>query len=109
MNIYTEEATCAICGAPGVARPRDAALFWLGTAPAHENPAICRDHLRRHRQELEKLRGADAQAVAQQLARIASHALSMLRESGQPMLCAEGELREIKRAYSWMRAEGDDG
>lgn len=108
MTIYTEEVTCAICGAPGLARPHDAAQFWLGAAPAHTDPAVCRDYLRRQRQQLDKLKSADAQLVAQQLARIASHALSMLRKADQPLPCAEIELREIKRAYPWVRGEGEN-
>lgn len=41
MNIYTDEVTCDVCVATGVARPRDATARWLGGTLRHNDPKIC--------------------------------------------------------------------
>lgn len=54
MRIYTETATCSVCGEDGAATIRTASAEWLGAFISHKDPRVCADNLARKKREEEK-------------------------------------------------------
>lgn len=59
MKIYTQKATCDVCGCEGDATPRAAASQWLKDSfISHSDPRVCADNLKQKKRELDEREAA---------------------------------------------------